>query len=343
MRPPAPSVSDMAADGLHPSRRDMLGWFLAGATGLLAGPVRRARAAGTPLKINMTFRSALYSDIFVGLAMGFFETEGLAVELMSSQIANPAVLLVSGTANVITGSPVVLYTVNAQGADMAAIYSPAGVYEAWLAPSTITSPKQLSGATLGVFALHDLDVIYTHRMMQKHGFSPGQYALVAAGASMQKVAAVKAGKVKAAPVYPPANFLAVKEGLNEIFDTLQLEEQVPSVYIVSTAWAARNSEAAVAFCRALNRAHAWLLDPTNESEAVRIMVEYTKLAPEAAQASYRLFFRRLGAYSRQGEWTRQQFENAATDMVKFKMLEGKPVQYERVVMSEYREKAAQSR
>jgi len=341
MRPPAPRAPDMAARLPHPNRRVLLGWFLAGATGVLAGPVRPARAVGTPLKINMTFRSALYTDIFVGLAKGFFETEGLAAELMSSQIANPAVLLVSGAANVVTGSPVVLYTANAQGADMAAVYSPGGVYEAWLSPPTITSPKQLSGATLGVFALHDLDVIYTHRMMQKHGFSPSQYTLVAAGASMEKVAAVKAGKVKAAPVYPPANFLAVKEGLNEIFDTLGLEEQVPSVYIMSAAWAAKNSAAAVAFCRALNRAHAWLLDPTNESETVRIMVEYTKLAPEPAQASYRLFFRRPGAYTRKGEWTRQQFENAATDMVKFKMLDEKPVPYEKV-MSEYREKAAQS-
>jgi ABC-type nitrate/sulfonate/bicarbonate transport system substrate-binding protein len=317
----------------------MLGGTAAGMAGLLSLPVRRARAAGRPLKINITFRSALYSDIFVALARGFFEGEGIAAELMGSQIANPAVLLVSGTANVVTGSPAVLYVVNAQGADMAAIYSPAGVYEAWLAQPDVTSPKQLGGATLGVFALQDLDVIYTHRMMQKHGFAPGQYTLVAAGASMDKVAAVKAGKVKAAPVYPPANFLAVKDGLNEIFDTLALEEQVPSVYIVSAAWAAKNADAAVGFCRGLNRAHAWLLDPANEAEAVRIMVEYTKLSPEAALASYRLFFRRPGAYTRKGEWTRQQFENTANDMVKFKLLDGKPVAYEKVVASEYREKA----
>ncbi len=323
-------------------RRDMLRWMTAGSAGLLALPrlARAAVAPRIPLKINITFRSALYSDIFVALAKGFFDAEGLAVELMSSQIANPAVLLVSGAANVITGSPVVLYVSNAQGADMAAIYSPAGVYEAWLAPPDIKSPKQLAGSVLGVFALQDLDVIYTHRMMQKHGFSPGQYTLVAAGASMDKLAAVKAGKIKAAPVYPPTNFLAVKEGLNEIFDTLALPEQVPSVYIVSAGWAAKNADAAVGFCRGLNRAHAWLLNPANEDEAVRVMVEYTKLAADAAQASYRLFFRKPGAYTKQGEWTRQQFENLAADLVKFKLLDGAPVAYEKVALPEYRERAA---
>jgi ABC-type nitrate/sulfonate/bicarbonate transport system substrate-binding protein len=328
-----------------PTRRRMLGVLGAGAaTAMVAASGRLARAAGerTAIKINVTFRGALYTDIYVAIAKGLFEQEGLTPELMASPMSNPPVLLMTGAANVITGWPGMLYIANAQGADMAGIYSAAGVYEAWIAPPSISSPQQLGGAVIGVFTLQDLDVIYTHRMMRKFGFTPGQYTLVAAGASMDKLAAVKAEKVKAAPVYPPANFAAVKDGLRQIYDTLMLDEQVPSLYVVSASWAARNADTVVRFCRALNRAHDWLFNPANADEAVRVMVEYTKLSSELAQESYRLFFGRPGAYTKRGEWTRQQFENLAADLVQTKLIDSTPVAYERVAVPDYRERAAQA-
>ena len=80
MRPPATRTSLAPHSRVARravSRREMLGWTVAGATGLMALPARSA-VARTPLKINVTFRSALYSDIFVALAKGFFEGQGLA-------------------------------------------------------------------------------------------------------------------------------------------------------------------------------------------------------------------------------------------------------------------------
>jgi ABC-type nitrate/sulfonate/bicarbonate transport system substrate-binding protein len=293
-----------------------------------------------PVKFNVTFRSALYADMYVGIAKGFFADEGVALEMLSSPMPNPPVLLLTGAANVISGWPGLIYVGNAQGADMGAIYSAGGVYEAWVASPEVTAPEQLAGSQLGVFTLIDLDVIYTHRMMQKLGIRPDQYTLVAAGISPEKVAAIKAGKVKAAPIYPPANFLAVNDGLTQVYDTLALGEQVPSTYIVSAAWAENNADTVVKMIRGLNKAHDWLLDPANEAEAISILIEYTQLQEDVARQTYVLYFQTPGAYSKSGEWTREQFENAGADAFTYGLLDSPPLPYEQVALPQYREMAA---
>src|SRR5262249_26188046 len=151
---------------------------------------------------------------YVALEKGFFKDLRIDVSLNSSSTP-PGTLLLSGAVQISSGQPTFTYVPDAQGADIVAIYSPAATYEVWVAKPPIAEPRQLEGKTIGVFSLQDLDVVYTNQMMQQMGVKAGSYTLLTVGPTNNKVAAVVAGKVHAAPLYPPGNFIAKQQGLVE--------------------------------------------------------------------------------------------------------------------------------
>ena len=204
----------------------------------------------------------------MAIEKGFFSEKQITVSLTSSSTPT-GTLLLSGAAQISSGQPTFTYVPNSQGADLVAIYSPAATYEVWIAKPPITDPKQLEGKIIGVFSLQDLDVVYTKQLMDENGLKPGSYTLFAAGATNNKLAAVVAGQVAAAPLYPPANFVAKQQGLVEIFNTSQLKfGQVPTFYEVRRSWASQHPVAVVNVIRALNKAHNWLFDRANRAEAM---------------------------------------------------------------------------
>jgi NitT/TauT family transport system substrate-binding protein len=332
-----------AGPGRSVSRRTALRWLASGtAAGIAAGFPRIARSQATPVRFLLTGRTQHFSDVYVSMNKGLFAQEGLAVEIVTVPNTEPGVVLLSGRADIGGAYPGGIYLANAQGADLVCVYSPANIYITWIAQAPISSPQQLSNARIGVWLLTDLDAIYTHRVMRKFGFKPDQYTLVQAGTTPDKMAAIRAGKITAAAAYPPGSFLATKEGFTQIYDSIELNEQDPSTYTVSATWARKNPDTLVKFCRALNRAHDWLFDLKNKAEAISIVSEWTKQTPEVATQSYRLIIETPGVYSKKGEWSRAAFERTGSDLRRLKMLDRDPVPYEKVVLPEFREKAAQS-
>ena len=204
-------------------------------------------------------------------------------------------MLLSGQAQISSGTPTTTYIDDEAGAELSAIYSPGATYVAWDAKSDIKTPADLKRKDLGVFSLQDLDVIYTTEMMSQYGVKPGNYSMRAVGFSSAKLAAVKAGSVSAAPLYPPTNFEAETDGLHQIFDTSQLKGgALPTFYIVKQSWAAAHHTDLVGFVKALNEAHTWLFNPANKSAAISIIIKHTQLPAAQAEKSYALFFTKPG-------------------------------------------------
>ena len=308
--------------------------------------VATSRAAATQaieavsLNWNVGTKGIQYADIYVAIEKGFFSEKQITVSLTSSSTPT-GTLLLSGAAQISSGQPTFTYVPNSQGADLVAIYSPAATYEVWIAKPPITDPKQLEGKIIGVFSLQDLDVVYTKQLMDENGLKPGSYTLFAAGATNNKLAAVVAGQVAAAPLYPPANFVAKQQGLVEIFNTSQLKfGQVPTFYEVRRSWASQHPVAVVNVIRALNKAHNWLFDRANRAEAIQILVKNTSVAADIAEMSYDLFFTTPGKiYSKNGEWDANVVKKVGDELVTLGLLTAPPPTYESTVAPEYRDKA----
>jgi NitT/TauT family transport system substrate-binding protein len=275
----------------------------------------------TKLSINTASPSAEWADIYVAQTEGFFAKQGLDVTTILST-SEPGTVLLSGQAQLSTGTPTTTYIDDEAGAKLSAIYSPGPTYVAWDAPASIKTPADLKGKTLGVFSLQDLDVIYTTEMMNQYGISPSAYKMRAVGYSSAKLAAIKAGAVSAAPLYPPVNFQAETDGLHQIFDTSQLKGgAIPTFYIAKSDWAAAHRTEVVGFLKALNEAHTWLFNPANKAKAISIIAKDSQLPASQAAASYKLFFTKPGVnYSKAGEWSPSTVESIVPGLIKLKLL-----------------------
>jgi NitT/TauT family transport system substrate-binding protein len=296
----------------------------------------------TEIKWNIGFAGISYADLYVADAEGFFEDAGLSVEIVASA-TDPSTVVLTNEAHFSSGQPAATYLPNAEGGDIVGFYSPTGTYEAF-ASKELTSVDQLSGKTVGVFGLTDLDVIYTKWMLEQNGLSVDDVELVAAGPTNEKLAAVSAGGVDAAPLYAPANLVAQGQGLNILFETTELDiGQVPTFYIARRSWLEENPNTVVAVIRALNRAHEWLFDPSNRDRGIDIVAEATDAEEELTTEAYDFYFKDPDLiYTETGEWDREVVEMMAEELVDVGLLEEDPVPYEDTVAPEYRERALSS-
>src|SRR5205814_612865 len=99
-----------------------------------------------------------------------------------------------------------------------------------------------------------------------------------------KLAAVEAGAVDAAFLYPPANFVGAQAGVHSIFPTSKLKTgEIPTFYMVKQSWASAHPSQLVAILRALDQAHDWLFNKKNKQQAIQILAKYTLTAPDIAE------------------------------------------------------------
>jgi ABC-type nitrate/sulfonate/bicarbonate transport system substrate-binding protein len=334
---------------MMPHQGPALIWLLLGCTLLVGARDGTASSSSTapPRSVealtvnwNLGTKGIQYADIYAAIEKGLFKDQQIEVALTASS-NSPGTLLISGAAQISSGQPTVTYVADAQGADLVAIYSPASTYEVWVAKPGVAGPQHLAGKTIGVFSLQDLDVVYTRQMMQQVGLKPASYTLLATGPTNNKLAAVVAGHVDAAPLYPPANFVAQQQGLVEIFNTTQLTfGQVPTFYVVRRGWAEQHKVGVINLIRALNKAHDWLFNPANKSQVIEILAKYTAMAPELVAKSYDLYFTKAGTiYSKNGEWDPQVVKKTGDELVTLGLLSAPPPKYEATVAPEYREQA----
>jgi NitT/TauT family transport system substrate-binding protein len=295
-----------------------------------AGSTASATSNGGQLfdiSVNTASASAEWADIYVAQDEGFFAKNGLKITTVLSK-NEPGTALVDGEAQITTGTPTTLYIDDSAGANIKAIYSQGSTYEAWVAKPGINSPADLAGKTLGVFSLQDIDVIYTNEMMSQFGISAGDYKMLAVGESTDKLAAVRAGSIATAPLYPPTNFQAAQAGLHQIFSTSQLKDgQLPSFYIVQESWGQAHRAQVVAFLKSLNEAHTFLFNPANKATVISIIEKHTGLSADLAGDSYNIFFTQPGLnYSMAGQWNSSPTSTLGPTLIKLGLYK-KPVAY----------------
>jgi NitT/TauT family transport system substrate-binding protein len=304
--------------------------------GTSAGTGAHARKL-TNIAFNTGTRGVQYGDLYVALDKGFFTKQGLNVSFSTSG-TQPATLLVSGAAQISSGTPVATYVPDAQGGDIVAVYSPAQTFELLVARDPdIKSPTDLKGKKVGVFSLSDLDVVYLGEILAQKGMSLNDVDMIPAGPTNAKLAAVEAGAVSAAFLYPPANFVGAQAGVHSIFPTSKLKKgQIPTFYIVKRSWASAHPNQVVALLRALDQAHDWLFNKKHKKEAIQILAKYTLSTPEVAEKSYDLFFTRPGfIVTKHGEWKAAAVKATAQQLKPLGLITGNPVPYAKTVNTVY--------
>jgi NitT/TauT family transport system substrate-binding protein len=277
--------------------------FSVAASLLLAPPVA---AAETIIAGGVSSGSTNLWPIHIGIRKGFFQAEGLVIDLVFAQ-SNASVIqqLAADSVNVSVGSglvdpiravdkgaPVALIRIETQKPPYALIGKPA-----------IKSVADLRGKIVSVGGPKDITRIFFERMLVPSGVAPRDVDLIFAGATSARMAALQSGAADAALLTTPYNFHAEAAGYRNLGMTADTVDMPFSGVSVNRNWAGRNIKTAQTYLAVYSKAILWLEDPANRREAIDIMLAVSSLKPEDVEKSYEFlhqgrFFETTGKISR---------------------------------------------
>jgi ABC-type nitrate/sulfonate/bicarbonate transport system substrate-binding protein len=265
----------------------------AAAIALAALAAAPSRAADSVTVGTVGSASANLWPVFISLDKGFFAEQNLKVDIVyvpsSAQVIQQ---LTSGSLDVTMstglvdpiraiekGSPIAIVRLEAQSPPYALVAKP-----------SIKSFAELKGKVISVGGPKDITRIYVERMLAPSGVKPGEFDMVFAGATSARAQALLANAVDAAIILPPFNFQAVAQGFHELGLTVDFAPELPfSGTVVNLAWAKAHPDVMARVLAAHAKATAWFEDERNRAEAVRIMVEASKLKPDEVEKAYDFF------------------------------------------------------
>jgi ABC-type nitrate/sulfonate/bicarbonate transport system substrate-binding protein len=257
-------------------------------------PVAPPTAPPTPIRmtVNWSAVSGSQTGLWMSYDGGFFEQEGLDVELLSIQATSRAIqAMVAGEVQLGSLDPAAAIQASLGGADLALTFASVNrlVFSIMSQPS-LRQPSELRGKTLGI---------------TRYGSSTHTAALVALDGwglvadrdvsllQLQEVpailAAMQAGQVDAGVVSPPTNSRARQAGYNELINLATAGPEYPSVAVGGPrAWINANEEAMRRFARAyVQGIHRY---KTDKPWAIEVYQKYLKVDdPQVLDDTYAQF------------------------------------------------------
>ena len=223
-----------------------------------------------------------------------FKKYGLDAEVIffrGGQMATQA--LVAGDPPIVNIGTVV--QAGLQGHDVVLIASSESAYNySVVAKAGISKLEQLKGKRLGVSgfgsASHNAALI----LFKKFNLEPNKdVAVVVAGPTMERLAAVEAGRIDATILTPSEMPRARKQGLVEVYDMLDLGIEVQgNGFATSRSFIRSNREVALSALKGYVEALFYI--PRNRDETRRITAKYMRTTdPEVLDATYEWFVKRV--------------------------------------------------
>ncbi len=234
---------------------------------------------------------------YVAIEKGFFAAEGIKPDTVFAQ-SNAAVIqqLAAASINISTnsglvdpiraiekGAPIAIVRIEVQKPP----YS-------LLAKANIKSLKDLKGKLISLGGAKDITRIFVERMLEPNGVKPGEFDMTFAGATSARFAALQAGAVDAAILTPPYNFHAQSSGFTNLGEAVEYADMPFAGIAVNTNWAAANKGTVEKVISIYTKSIAWLYDPKNRDESVRILMKVSGLKKDDVDRSYEFLI--LGKY-----------------------------------------------
>ena len=275
--------------GGHGRRR-----FLAGAaaavavTGLSAAPPFVGRARAEAVKVGATTRSMVFFPLFAGQKKGFWEPEGMQLEIVVFGSASKGVqAAISDSVAVSCLGPENSLRVNPRGADLKMLAGLANVpVYSIVAQGKYKTAADLKGKKLAVTNIRVALGMLTTYTMERLGLAyPADYTLIEIPGTPEIWAAIQKGAVDGGIVSVPLNFAAADQGFTII---AELPDYLPQYQFqciqVRGAWAAQHGETVVRFLKGYLRTIRWFHE--RRDEVIQTIQEVQRLEPKHARQAW---------------------------------------------------------
>ena len=260
--------------------------------GLLCKPVDAQELK----KLKIGYPAISYNQVHIWVAKdaGLFRKHGLDVEIVffrGGQTATQA--LVAGEPPIVNIGLVV--QAGLQGHDAVLIASTENAYNySVVARPGIATVEQLKGRRLGVSSFGSASHNAAMILLKKFNLEPNKdVALLAVGPTMERLAAIEAGKIDATILTPSEMPRARKQGMIEVFDMLDLGVEIQGNGFATTRTFIRNERATVlSALRAYVESIYYIAK--NKDETKRITAKYMRTNDQdVLDATYEWFVKRV--------------------------------------------------
>ena len=226
-----------------------------------------------------------YSPLWVATKKGFFDQQGLDVQLVLLRgVPMTVQALAAGSLHFGSGGPEPYIEASERGLDLiitGGIIN--GLTQFIIAGKNYKTYEDLRGATFGASSLTGGIVTALREALRLKGLEyPRDYRLIViAGGSSANLAAMQSGQIAATTVAVPLNYAAEEAGFNIIG---RLIDGIPhfqvNALVTKRLWAERNHAVMVRFMKAMVQSLRWLHN--NREAAVEFLSREMQLKPAHA-------------------------------------------------------------
>jgi ABC-type nitrate/sulfonate/bicarbonate transport system substrate-binding protein len=158
----------------------------------------------------------------------------------------------------------------------------------------ITSYADLRGTTVaGQSLTSGADIEVLRLLLEEHGLQyPRDYDILAIGSVAERQAALLANQVSAAAMIPPNSYELLDHGKQSLDDAWRhpfLRDVTTVTALARESWYKEKPDVARRFVQGYVAGTAWVYDPRNRDEAIRILAEQTRMDPKYAERTYQQF------------------------------------------------------
>ncbi|HLN85768.1 MAG TPA: ABC transporter substrate-binding protein [Candidatus Limnocylindrales bacterium] len=243
------------------------------------------------LRISSATKTLGYGPLWIASKMGFFERQGLDVDLVVIRASDVGIQALAGGSLEIAGS--------ASDAPIAAIENGLdlvivggiinGLTQSIMAAKKFKTYSDLRGATFGAISLTSGVTFALRQVLKVKGLEyPRDYKLLVIGGTPQTYAALTAGSIDAAALSLPVNYAAEEQGFNEIG---RFVDVIPNFQLAALStkrsWAEKNRGVLVRVMKAMAQTMRWIHQ--NKEPAVDYLAKEMNLKKEHARRGWEFY------------------------------------------------------
>jgi NitT/TauT family transport system substrate-binding protein len=243
------------------------------------------------LRVSSATKTLGYGPLWVASKMGFFDRQGLDVELVVIRASDVGIQALAGGSLEIAGSasdaPIAAVE---KGLDLVIVGGIInGLTQSIMAAKKFKTYADLRGATFGAISLTTGLTIALRQVHKVKGLEyPLDYKLLVIGGTPQTYAALVAGQIDAAALSLPVNYAAEEQGFNEIG---RFVDVIPNYQLAALSakrsWAEKNRPVLVRVMKAMAQTMRWMHQ--NKEAAADFLAKEMRLKPEHARRGWEFY------------------------------------------------------
>jgi NitT/TauT family transport system substrate-binding protein len=251
---------------------------------VVAGTAAAASARQTATKVKVCYANAAtdFTPAFVAKNEGFFDRNGLDVDLVLASGGRGAQFLASGACDINLDSATPNITAIQRGSDVVLLGADANTFDFRLVgKSSITGVKGLAGKKLALSSPGAAVDIAGRAMLEQAGLSASDVTIVYISSLSARLAALQSGSIDAMVISPPIGKVIGSNSADKMIFNLKGLHFILSGTFAKRSYVQANPDVVKAYLRSDVQAIAWLKDPANKAGVLKDVGQVTGFTDSA--------------------------------------------------------------